>query len=134
MPTPQRRAGTRPAVADLQDLAAPPAGGRLTKAPKTDPVAALAGPANSEPARGSGPATVASAKTKTGFYQDVDQAARARAAYTWTRAQESHRTFSDLIARAVLAEVQRLEAKYNDGQPWPGMQPGQIGTGKPLGA
>ena len=133
MPAPPRRAGARPAAADLDELSAPPT--RLVRAPKTDPVTALASPTPSQPP----PAPVtrapsAATKTKTGFYQDVDAAARARAAYTWTRAQEGHRTFSDLIARAVLTEVERLEAKYHDGQPWPGMQPGQIGTGKPLSA
>jgi len=72
------------------------------------------------------------AKTKMGFYQAPEDAARARAAFHWTRLDEGHRSFSDFVAFAIATEVERLEAKYNGGQPWEPMQPGELPTGKPF--
>jgi len=36
--------------------------------------------------------------------------------------------------RSSLGQVERLEASYHEGQPWPSMQPGELPTGKPVGA
>lgn len=80
------------------------------------------------------PRTIATRKDKVGFYQRPDDTARARAAFTWTHAQEAHRSFSDFVSAALMREVDRLEAKYNGGDPWPPMDAGQIPTGKPLGS
>lgn len=33
-----------------------------------------------------------------------------------------------------MREVERLEAEYHHGEPWPPMEPGELPTGKPLGA
>lgn len=73
-------------------------------------------------------------KEKVGFYQRTDDTARARAAFTWTRAQEGHRSFSDFVATALMREVDRLERKYNAGDAWTPMDAGEIPTGKPLGS
>ena len=136
MPAPQRRTGARPAVTDLENLDRPAK--RLTKAAETDPVLGIGAGANrpvTTPAAPSGkPTPTPSAKIKTGFYQDREAADRARAAWAWTRGHEGHRSFSDFIAHAVAVEVARLEKKHNDGDPWPGMAAGEIGTGKPLGS
>lgn len=75
----------------------------------------------------------APAKIKVGFFLPADEADRARAALVNTFApnQEGPRTFSDLIRRGLLAEVERLERQYNDGEPWPPVQAGQVPTGRP---
>lgn len=86
-------------------------------------------PAATQPAAGS-----TAGKPKVGFYQRAEDTARARAAFVWTRPQEGHRSFSDFVAAAVMAEVERLEAKYHGGKPWPAMDAGQLPVGKPLGS
>jgi hypothetical protein len=149
MPAPQRRRRSTPptpdALAGLDDRPSPapdqPGGGGLTKAAVQDPVLRTEPPA--EPAtqrrtrapRAAGPSGVANAagRAKVGFYQDADDTARARAAFTQTRTQEQHRSFSDFVAAALMAEVERLERTYNGGKPWPGMEAGEIPTGKPFG-
>jgi len=140
MPAPKRRPGASPNVDDLAALRAQgPAGGRLRKAPVTDPVlgvasaAPVAASAAHEPPETDRPAADASPKVKVGFYQRPRDSARARAAFSWTRPQEGHRSFSDFIAAAVMREVERLEAEYHEGEPWPSMEAGELPTGKPLG-
>jgi hypothetical protein len=144
MPPPSRRRGAKPDAATLDELArASASGGQLRKAPPSDPVLDVgsgtpAGDRETGPRRRRGrsdhdPAPT-TGKTKVGYYQDPDDVARARAAYEWTRLQENHRSFSDLIAAALMREVARLEEKYNNGQPWPPVEPGHIPTGKPLGS
>jgi Centromere-binding protein ParB C-terminal len=142
--TPARRRGASPDAGDLAALGqAPAGGGRLRKAPPTDPVLGLASPSSvstpdsapAEPLTATRRAVqTAGEKAKVGFYQRPGDTARARAAYDWTRAQTRHRSFSDFIADAIMREVERLEVEYNHGQPWPPMEPGELPTGKPLGA
>jgi len=153
----------RPAGPDTDALAAlsspPPAGGRLKKADHGDPVLGLASqpsPPATEPDRqtaedtstaaagGTRPRAARSkqedvnrtggAKVKVGYYQDPDDMARARSAYDWTRPREGHRSLSDFIAHAVMREVERVEKLYNDGQPWPPLEPGELPGGRPLGS
>jgi hypothetical protein len=154
---PSRRRGASPDRTTLAELAQAPPRGRLRKAPATDPVLGPVGtsaenssdnPAGNSAdtdqstaragqrgrARAEPTGTSTPAKTKVGFYQDTADTARARAAYDWTRPREGHRSFSDFIAAAVMREVHRLEAEYHAGNPWPPVQPGQLPTGKPLGA
>lgn len=78
----------------------------------------------------------AALKTKVGFFMPAEEADRARAALVNTFApnQEGPRTFSDLIRRGLLAEVERLERQYNNGKQWPPVQPGQVPTGRPRDA
>lgn len=147
-PASARRApGPDPAA--LAELAAltPTTGGRLQKAPAHDPVLGPPAPTVPAPTVPSAQAPAkeapsdrrrrselgdAGAKTKVGFYQDPDDTARARAAYEWTRVHEGSRSFSEFIAAAVMREVARLEIRYHDGRSWPGVEAGQIPTGKPL--
>lgn len=143
MPAPQRRRHGRPdadALAGLDDPNPPPtpatnepAAPRLSKAAGDDLVLGT-------PAQGRGTAAPrartassgAGAKARVGFYQLTDDTARARAAYKWTGHQEGHRSLSDFFAAAIMKEVERLERDYNGGQPWPGVDPGDIPTGKPM--
>lgn len=141
-PPTQRRSPTRPDADALAALSAPsrPA---LAKAPASDPVLAARGTAPTPAAEPPAPAAKAAPrrktaaqptaeKTKVGIYQDPDEAARARAAYTWTRANEGHRSFSDFISHAIMREVQRLEDEYNGGKSWVAIGPGELPTGRPL--
>lgn len=56
---------------------------------------------------------------KVSFYQDPEDTARVRGAILYTMTTEGNRNLSQFVNRAVMAEVERLEAKYNDGQPFP---------------
>lgn len=138
---PTRRRSASPSAEDLASLAETPiVGGRLRKAPNSDPVLGVAGTPATHPdsadsfAAPSRRTPKPPSKTKVGFYQAPEDAARARAAYDWTRPHEGHRSFSDFISSAVMREVERLEEKYQDGQPWPALEPGELPTGKPLGS
>lgn len=58
--------------------------------------------------------------------------ARLRTAYTLTHVQERRHTFSEFIAAALDAEIERLEQQYNDGEPFPDTESGVV-RGRPLG-
>lgn len=70
---------------------------------------------------------------KVSFYQDPEDTARLRAAILYTMAAEGHRNLSQFINRAVMAEVERLEAKYNHGQPFRPVIAGDLPQGRPMG-
>lgn len=72
------------------------------------------------------------AKTKVAYYQEVEEAARVRGGFHQVGHLEGYRTFSDFHAAVVLAEIQRLEAKYNEGEPFIGAAPGTGRLGRPL--
>lgn len=138
MSRPDRRQTRRPDPRDLDELAADTAlyPGRLRKAAPVDPVIDLAhadDPDTRQPSPLTEATPVKSRKEKVGFYQAVEDADRARAAFMWTRTTpDGQRSFSDFIARAVMCEVNRLETEYNSGLPWSAMCAGELPTGKPL--
>lgn len=72
-------------------------------------------------------------RPKTAFYQDAEDAARMRAAYLHTLADEGYSSLSAFIAQAVIEKVERLESKYNAGQSWPEVGPGTVPAGRPVG-
>ena len=55
---------------------------------------------------------------KVSFYQSADDANRVRAALVHTQTVEGVRSLSELVAGAVMKEVERLEREYNDGKPF----------------
>jgi hypothetical protein len=57
-------------------------------------------------------------REKISYYQDSDDAYRIRAAHVNTIARTGYRSLSDFIASAVMKECARLEAAYNDGEPF----------------
>ncbi|WP_187393384.1 ParB family protein [Arthrobacter echini] len=59
-------------------------------------------------------------------------AARIRGAFQATAHLESHRSFSDFHASVMEAELERLEAKYNNGQPYEKAAPRSGRLGRPL--
>lgn len=69
---------------------------------------------------------------KVSFYQDRDDTARMRGAVLATRDDEGYRSMSEFIDAAVLAEVERLESKYNNGEPFPLVEANRGHAGRPL--
>jgi len=69
---------------------------------------------------------------KVSFYQDPEDTARVRAALLHTQGSEGGRSLSAFIHAAVMKETRRLERKYNDGQPWSGVDARGIPQGRPL--
>ncbi|MFC7403422.1 hypothetical protein [Citricoccus sp. GCM10030269] len=66
---------------------------------------------------------------KVSFYQDPEDTARVRGAILYTMTTEGNRNLSQFVNRAVMAEVERLEAKYNDGRPFPSVGAREIPQG-----
>ncbi|WP_407792030.1 plasmid partition protein, putative yagE1 (plasmid) [Streptomyces sp. L7] len=58
-------------------------------------------------------------RAKVSFYQDPADTDRVRGAILYTMTTEGSRNLSQFIHKAVMAEVERLEAKYNNGQQFP---------------
>jgi hypothetical protein len=66
------------------------------------------------------------------FYMDDDLRRRARAAYRHTRAEERDASWSDLIAKALLAEVLRRERLHNGSRAFEG-DAHRLAPGRPIG-
>lgn len=71
--------------------------------------------------RGEKPSTSGKKKWrhKVSFYQDPADTDRVRGAILYTMTTEGNRNLSQFVNDAVMAEVRRLEAKYNQGEPFP---------------
>lgn len=72
------------------------------------------------------------AKTKVAYYQDTEDAERVRGGFQQVGHLEGYQTFSDFHAAVVMREIERLEAKYNDGKPFHGAAPRTGRLGRPL--
>jgi hypothetical protein len=72
------------------------------------------------------------AKTKVAYYQDTEDAERVRGGFQQVGHLEGYQTFSDFHAVIVMREIERLEAKYNDGKPFHGAAPRIGRLGRPL--
>lgn len=116
---------------------APPAPAENAPAPavEVEPAAAPAAPA--EPATAA-PSTRKSAPTKqagkkypnkVSFYQDPEDTDRIRGAILHTMVSEGNRTLSQFMQKVSMAEVERLEALYNGGKPFPSVRPGDLPQG-----
>ncbi|OJU47388.1 MAG: hypothetical protein BGN98_03905 [Microbacterium sp. 69-7] len=70
---------------------------------------------------------------KVTFYQDPEDTARTRGALLHTQISEGSRSLSAFINQAVMAEVERLEAKYNGGKPFPAVGSREMPQGRPMG-
>ena len=69
---------------------------------------------------------------KVSFYQAAEDTARVRGAILHTMATEGPRSLSQFIHEAVMAEVSRLEVKYNDGRPFPPVEARVLPQGRPM--
>ncbi|MEE1619719.1 ParB family protein [Brachybacterium sp. J153] len=88
------------------------------------------------PEQSPAPATASTGKKyppKVTFYQPQDDTARMRGAFRHTDREEGDRSLSDFIHKAVMAEVERREKKYNSGKPFPDLEAGSIPRGRPMG-
>lgn len=98
-----------------------------TERPAAAPEAAAAPePTKTEPVKK--PAT--KYPPKVTFYQGQEDTARMRGIYRLTNAQEGDSSLSDFIHKAVMAEVQRREKKYNGGNEAPDIG---VPRGRPMG-
>ncbi|MFC0456213.1 hypothetical protein ACFFGR_06555 [Arthrobacter liuii] len=104
---------TPPATAPAEPASSPAVGTHATAAPAVG-THATAAPAAEPPAAGK-----KKYAHKVSFYQDSEDTARVRGAILYTMTTEGNRNLSQFVNRAVMAEVERLEAKYNGGQPFP---------------
>lgn len=68
---------------------------------------------------------------KTSFYQSSEDGGRMRAAFVNSMIAEGVTSLSEFIGNAVAREVERVEAQYNGGQPWPPVKPQQVPKGPP---
>lgn len=66
---------------------------------------------------------------KVSFYQDMTDTDRVRGAILHTMISEGNRNLSQFIHKAVMKEVERLEAEYNGGQPWPSVKANDMPQG-----
>lgn len=69
---------------------------------------------------------------KVSFYQSREDTSRMRGAVLATRDDEGHRSMSEFLNAAVMAEVERLEEKYNNGEQFPPVEANRSHAGKPL--
>jgi hypothetical protein len=63
-------------------------------------------------------------------YFTQEDAGRVRAAFLSAGAVEGYASVADLIEKAVLKEVRRLQRKHNGGKPWEPVPPGALRTGR----
>nr|WP_181716208.1 hypothetical protein [Cryobacterium sp.]QJS06010.1 hypothetical protein [Cryobacterium sp.] len=70
---------------------------------------------------------------KVSFYQDPEDTGRVRGAILHTQVAEGSRSLSQFIAEAVMEKVEALEAKYNNGEPFPAIGARELPQGRPMG-
>lgn len=129
-PKPERRRST---LGSAQPYApAAPAVAPQTPASAPEPASATASAPAALPAPQRAPK--AGKKPKVSFYQDPEDTARARAAMVHTQGLEGSRSWSEFVDRALMREAERLEQRYNGGQPWPPVEAGEIPRGRPMGS
>lgn len=112
----------------------------VSPAAETTPAPAVTAPAAEAPPQPKqaqpAPASTTAAKKyphKVSFYQDPDDTARVRGAILHTMTTEGSRNLSQFVHRAVMAEVDRLEAKYNNGEPFGPVGARELPQGRPMG-
>ncbi|WP_240691956.1 hypothetical protein [Arthrobacter sp. CAU 1506] len=72
------------------------------------------------------------APKKASFFQTKEQGDRMRSTYNSTRPMTRYRTLSEFICAAVEKECARLEAQYNNGEPYDS-DPDDVPRGRPVG-
>lgn len=119
---PQRR---RSALASMSPVAPASEEQEATPAPTPAPAPQGTASASDEETKKKWP-------KKESFYRSPELAMRMRSAFLHTMTTEDGQaSLSAFIASAVQEKVERLEAKHNDGQPWPAVEPNQIPKGPP---
>lgn len=125
-----RRLGKAPKTSVVADLTSPATPSEQKQAPspsvptpEPDPRPAPVQEPVAQPKPQPAPPTPKSQEAETKpvkatFYQDREARDRARAAFVSTQAQTGYRTLSEFINAAIDRECHRLEAAYNDGEPF----------------
>lgn len=72
-------------------------------------------------------------RNKLSVYQDRDLTDRLRGAIIYTIPQEGPRSVSDFVNALIVRELDRLEAQYNEGKPFPPVGPKGVPQGRPMG-
>lgn len=70
---------------------------------------------------------------KVGVYMEPELTDRMRGAIMYTIPHEGTRTISEFINGLVERELERLEAEYNNGEPFPPLGPREVPQGRPMG-
>lgn len=70
---------------------------------------------------------------KVSFYQDPADTDRIRGAILHTMSMEGYRNLSQFLNQAAMEKVAELEAKYNNGEPFPAVGPRDLPQGRPMG-
>lgn len=73
-------------------------------------------------------------KVKVAVWMDPEDAAQVRGTFLGTQDETGHSSVGALMVAAVLNEVERLEKRYNGGEPYPPAPPGTVPTGRPKGS
>lgn len=95
----------------------------------TDPEAAP--PAR--PARPKSKGPTATSRTKMTFYTTDELVGQVRAFLANVpTAQHGYRNVSEFVDAAVSAQVEAMQAKYNQGQAWPPADAGTVARGRPV--
>lgn len=108
------------------------AGGRQSAGGDAQPSAAAAGRHGASTGHATSSTSSRKFPHKVSFYQAPEDTSRVRAALLHTQGAEGGRSLSAFIHGAVMKETRRLERKYNDGQPWSGVDARGIPQGRPL--
>ena len=103
-----------------------------TPAPEVDEAAAPASMSTSSTSL-TRRTTTPKTRAKVSFYQEPEDTDRVRGAILHTMTTEGSRNLTQFINAAVMREVERLEAKYNGGEPFPPIGPGELPQGRPMG-
>ena len=106
-----------------------------TPAPEVDEAAPPASTSTSSTSSTSSTRRTTTPKTraKVSFYEEPEDTDRVHGAILDTMTTEGSRNLTQFINAAVMREVERLEAKYNGGQPFPPIGPGELPQGRPMG-
>lgn len=129
---PQRRTSGLSGQSPVTPAAAAPA---AQPAPAAKEAEANTATKKSAPAKAAAPSAPKSKyPPKVSFYQDPEDTARVRGALRGVMNQPGAATnMSQFIQRAVMREVERIEAEYNNGNPFPPAQAGDVPRGRPMG-
>ncbi len=82
--------------------------------------------------RGGGVSRASHGRTTITFYLSDNLRNRARAAYRSTSFHEKDASWSEMLTKALLAEVERRERAHNSGQRFPGSEE-PLNPGRPIG-
>lgn len=99
--------------------------------PSEEPRSTSASEFRVQPTTVAGSTTTAKRTTIT-FYLTEGLRNRARAAYRSTSFEEKDSSWSEMLNKALLAEVERREAEYNDGEKFTGNDE-PLSPGRPIG-